>query len=250
MPTKPSFLSSMPTDAGPRATGTSTRHHLLLAHGAGAPMTSLFLDRIAVEITGHGIAVSRFEFDYMARRRDDGVKRPPPRVTTLVEEFDAAARALAAEVGRPVMIGGKSMGGRVATMIADRLHRDGVAVGCVVLGYPFQPPRKPGEPGEPSKPETSAAAARTSATSRIEHLATLACPALIIQGTRDAFGRQPLVAGLVAGSALSPAITIHWLPDGDHDFAPRRTSGHTFESHIADAAARIAAFADRLGEKL
>jgi predicted alpha/beta-hydrolase family hydrolase len=219
-------------------------------------MTSLFLDRIAVEITGHGIAVSRFEFDYMARRRDDGVKRPPPRVTTLVEEFDAAARALAAEVGRPVMIGGKSMGGRVATMIADRLHRDGVAVGCVVLGYPFQPPRKPGEPGKPDKPGKPSqpvpteAAARTSATSRIEHLATLACPALIIQGTRDAFGRQPLVAGLVAGSALSPAITIHWLPDGDHDFAPRRTSGHTFESHIADAAARIAAFADRLGEKL
>jgi predicted alpha/beta-hydrolase family hydrolase len=144
-------------------------------------------------------------------------------VPILVEQFRSVAREAAAAAGRPVIIGGKSMGGRVASMIADDLFAYGIVAGCVCLGYPFHPPRKPD-------------------VLRIAHLAAMACPLLIVQGERDALGSRSEVASY----PIDPRIAFEWLPDGDHDLAPRRASGYTPAGHIATAAAAVAAFGTRI----
>jgi len=167
-----------------------------LAHGAGAPMDSPFMAFFAEGLAARGLRVARFEFPYMAARRIDGRKRGPDRPDALL----ATWRQAIAELGeaRRLVVGGKSMGGRVASLVADAA---GVR-GLVCLGYPFHPPGRP-------------------ATPRTAHLETLATPALVVQGTRDPFGTPDEVAGY----ALSPAIRVAWIEDGDHDLVPRRRSG-------------------------
>ncbi len=170
-----------------------------------------------------GVETIRFEFKYMAARREGGKKRPPPKAETLIPEFEA----ILDEVGHsalPLVIGGKSMGGRVASMIADAAFSDGKIRGLVCLGYPFHPPNKPEQ-------------------LRIKHLETLACPALIIQGERDPFGGRAEVEAL----RLSPAIAFHWAADGDHDLGPRGASGFTRKGNLASAADTVAAFATGRG---
>src|SRR3954468_6933201 len=112
---------------------------ILLAHGAGAPMDSASMTATARALPAAGFRVARFEFAYMAARRS-GVRKPPPRAESVQPEYRAAIEALGAE-GR-LIIGGKSMGGRVASMIADPLHAEGKIVGLLCLGYPFHPPEK------------------------------------------------------------------------------------------------------------
>lgn len=195
---------------------------LLLAHGAGAPMDSASMTAAARAIAAAGLRVARFEFAYMAARRH-GERRPPPRADSVIPEYVAAVTHLAATT--PLLIGGKSMGGRVASMAADALHAEGKVGGLVCLGYPFHPP------GRPTQLRTA----------HLEHLQT---PALIVQGTRDEFGTSEEVPGYT----LSPAIEILWLDDGDHDLKPRKAiSGHTTAQHLATLAAAVRAFADRLG---
>ena len=138
----------------------------------------------------------RFEFGYMAGRRE-GRRAALPRAETLKGEYRAAVDGVEAP-GR-LVIGGKSMGGRVASMVADELYAAGRIAGLFCLGYPFHPPGRPEQ-------------------LRTAHLATLATPALICQGTRDPFG----TCEEVAGYALSPAIEIAWVEDGDHDLRPRK----------------------------
>ena len=89
---------------------------ILFAHGAGAPMDSPAMTAIAEALAGQGLSVVRFEFSYMAARRTEGTRKPPPRAEKLNSEYLAAIEAL--QVDGPLIIGGKSMGGRVATMIA------------------------------------------------------------------------------------------------------------------------------------
>ncbi|MEC9367815.1 MAG: alpha/beta family hydrolase [Pseudomonadota bacterium] len=197
------------------------RRTLLLAHGAGAPMDSPFMDTVAGALAGRGLRVARFEFAYMAARRKEGVRRPPPRAEKLTEEFIDALRQLSAT--RAPVIGGKSLGGRVASLIADTLFREGAIAGLLCLDYPFHPPDKP-------------------ANLRTAHLAGLACPALIVQGERDPFGRRQEVANY----ALSPSISIHWARDGDHDLAPRRTAGLVLEENLNTAADAVRDWAEGL----
>lgn len=197
------FLPSGPTDAP--AT-------LLLAHGAGAPMDSAWMNKMAEKLAEHGIRTVRFEFAYMAARRQ-GQRKPPPRGETLMPEYCAAVEALG-ETGK-LFIGGKSLGGRVASMVADDLFRQGKIVGLVCLGYPFHPP------GQPDKLRT-------------KHLESLDVPALICQGTRDPFGTREEVPSY----PLSPSIELFWLEDGDHDFKPRKP--YSQDGHIAQAAEKIA----------
>ncbi|UOM34906.1 alpha/beta fold hydrolase [Acuticoccus sp. I52.16.1] len=202
---------------GPEGAATT----LLLAHGAGAPMDSAAMTAIAAALAAQGLRVARFEFAYMAARRE-GVRKPPPRAETLLGEYRAALDALAG-TGR-VVIGGKSMGGRVASMIADEMHAAGRIAGLVCLGYPFHPPGKPD-------------ALRTA------HLATLATPTLVCQGTRDPLGTREEVATYT----LSGAIELSWLEDGDHDLKPRkRLTGRTLADHLATMAQTVAAWAARL----
>lgn len=201
------FLFDGPEDA-PR---------IVLAHGAGAPMDSPSLNTLAAGLAAEGLRVARFEFPYMRSRRTEGRQRPPDREPVLLDTW----RAAIAELGGagPLIIGGKSMGGRMASMIADEA---GVR-GLVCLGYPFHPPGKP---------------ERT----RTAHLESLRTPALIVQGTRDAFGTPEDVAGY----SLSPAIRLVWLEDGDHSFKPRAASGRTERQNLQEAVAAVAGFVKSL----
>jgi predicted alpha/beta-hydrolase family hydrolase len=176
-------------------------------------------------IAGHDIAVTRFEFDYMAARRTGGSKRAPPRAEVLVSEYRDLVRSVAERRprGQKLLIGGKSLGGRVASLIAGELYDHGEITGLVCLGYPFHPPGKPGQ-------------------LRTAHLVAMQCPTLIVQGERDPFGNRAEIEGL----ALSKTIAFAWIGDGDHDLRPRARSGLTRDGNLATAADAVAAFAARL----
>ncbi len=140
----------------------------------------------------------------------------------MIPEYRTAVDALGA--AGPLIIGGKSMGGRVASMVADELHDAGRIAGLLCLGYPFHPPDKPTQ-------------------LRTAHLAGLATPALICQGTRDEFGTRDEVAGY----ALSDRIELLWLEDGDHDLKPRKSvSGFTAADHLRTVAAAVSGWAGRI----
>jgi uncharacterized protein len=195
---------------------------MLLAHGAGAPMDSVSLTARAKALAGSGFRVARFEFGYMAGRRTGAGRKPPPRAEKLNPEYIAAVGALGAK--GPLIIGGKSMGGRVASMIADNLLASGRISGLLCLGYPFHPPDK-------------------SEQLRTNHLIDLKTPTLIVQGTHDPFGTREEVSAY----ALSPAIEILWLEDGDHDLKPRKSiSGFSSTDHLKTMAAAVSAWAERI----
>lgn len=188
---------------------------ILLAHGAGAPMDSASMVATAKALAVAGFRVARFEFGYMAARRY-GHRKPPPRAETVNPEYMAAVEALGAK--GPLIIGGKSMGGRVASMVAAELYAAGKIAGLLCLGYPFHPPAKPEQ-------------------LRTKHLADLKTPTLICQGTRDEFGTREEVAGY----ALSDNIEILWLEDGDHDLKPRKSvSGFSTADHLKTLAETVA----------
>lgn len=179
-------------------------------------MDSDFMNALSSRLGERGVRVLRFEFPYMAQRRQGGSKRPPNPMPALLDSFRERYAALSG----PVFIGGKSMGGRVASMLADEL----AAAGLICFGYPFHPPGKP---------------ERT----RTEHLAELSTPALILQGTRDPLGKPDEVAGY----RLSGQIQVSWLESGDHDFKPLKRSGLTQLDLINQAAERTLAFMQRTG---
>jgi predicted alpha/beta-hydrolase family hydrolase len=190
---------------------------LVLAHSAGAPMDSPFMNTIADTIAGDDVRVVRFEFPYMAARRTGGKSGAPDREPILLDSW----RSVIARLGDParLVIGGKSMGGRIASMVADEA---GVA-GLVCLGYPFHPPGNP---------------ART----RVKHLENLRTPALIVQGTRDSFG----LPAEVATYKLSKQIRIVWIESGDHSLKPLARSGRTEAQNLSDAIAEVNRFIQRL----
>ena len=193
---------------------------LLLAHGAGAGMETPFLEFFARCLPELGMRVTRFEFAFMAARRSTSKRRPPPRAETLMGEYQEAIAALPASTAGRLLIGGKSMGGRVASLVAGELHAAGRIGGLVCLGYPFHPPKAP------EKLRTS-------------HLLDLKCPALIMQGENDPFGTRTEVAGYT----LSPAIQVQWIAGADHDLSPSRKAR---EAAWLEAAEAIAAFAAAL----
>jgi hypothetical protein len=192
---------------------------VVLAHGAGAPMNTPFMNSVARGLASEiGVRVVRFEFPYMRARRETGRRGgAPDREPVLRNSWKEVVERLGG--GPRLVIGGKSMGGRIASMVADEVG----ARGLVCLGYPFHPP------GRPEK-------------TRTKHLETLATPALVVQGTRDAFGTPQDVAEY----ALSPAIRVVWLEDGDHSWKPRAASGRTEAQNISDGIAAIRAFLEAL----
>jgi predicted alpha/beta-hydrolase family hydrolase len=191
---------------------------ILLAHGAGAPMDSTSMNAATAALVTAGFRVARFEFGYMAARRNSDTRKPPPKAEKLIPEYMAAIARLGAS--EPLIIGGKSMGGRVASMVADDLLSRGAITGLLCLGYPFHPPGKP-------------------ESLRTQHLAELKTPTLICQGTRDEFGTREEVAGY----ALSGNIRILWLEDGDHDLKPRKTlSGFSTADHLKTIAKTVKAW--------
>lgn len=196
----------------------ASRATLILAHGAGAPMDSAFLQQMAENLAARGVAVLRFEFAYMAARRLDGKKRPPNPQAKLLEQWRAVYAEVRQQVAGPLAIGGKSMGGRMASLLADELGADAL----VCLGYPFY------AVGKPDKP-------------RVAHLAELRTPTLIVQGERDALGDRSRVASY----ELAETIRLHWLNAADHDLKPLKSSGFSHEQHLQAAAEAVAGFLSR-----
>jgi uncharacterized protein len=190
---------------------------VVLAHGAGAMMDSPFMNKIAEGLTKDRVRVVRFEFPYMRARREGGRRGAPDREAVLLDAWREMVMRLGG--GGRLVIGGKSMGGRIASMVADEVG----ARGLVCLGYPFHPPGRP-------------------VGMRTKHLETLRTPALIVQGTRDQFGQREEVAGY----KLSSRIRITWIEDGDHSFKPRARSGRTEAQNLAEAIAAVSEFVARL----
>ena len=190
---------------------------LVLAHGAGGPMDSGFMTTVARGVAGRGFRVARFEFPYMHARRLGAKRGAPDREPVLRASWLATIQKLGG--GGKLAIGGKSMGGRIASMVAD----EAAVRGLVCLGYPFHPP------GQPEKLRTA-------------HLAGLRTQSLIVQGERDPFGTRDDVADYT----LSPAIRIHWIGAGDHSFKPPARSGRTEPGNLAEAIEAVAQFLEGL----
>jgi hypothetical protein len=191
---------------------------LVLAHGAGAAMDTEFMETFANGLANRGLRVVRFEFPYMATRRITGKRRPPDREPILRDTWHRVVDSLNTD---RVIIGGKSMGGRIASLIADEAE----VAGLVCLGYPFHPAGKPDK-------------------LRVEHLKTVETPMLIVQGERDALGNKDDVASY----DLSDNIQFHWLPDGDHSFKPRKLSGRSQTDNWNEAIHVTAEFAKQLSK--
>lgn len=193
---------------------------LILAHGAGAAMDSDWMNVLAEGLCARRVEVWRFEFPYMAARRRGGPRRPPDRQAVLLDcwrdQIQSARAHWPPEF--PLLIGGKSLGGRMASLLADDMSVDGL----ICLGYPFHPAGKPD-------------------TLRVAHLQSLRRPGLIVQGTRDRLGSRAEVAGY----ELAESLELTWLEDGDHDFKPRVSSGYRHDQHLASAIAAVADFIQR-----
>lgn len=179
---------------------------VLLAHGAGAPMDTEFMSFFANALVNAGHQSIRFEFPYMTKRRQDAKKRPPDRQPKLIDAFAHVLRHISEHGGNKqrLFIGGKSMGGRMATLVAAEKHETFDISGAFALGYPFHPPGKP-------------------SSLRTDHFSEISVPVLICQGERDTFGNKTEVPGY----DIPETFKINWLPDGNHDLAPRKASGLT-----------------------
>lgn len=199
---------------------------IALAHGAGQGMNSTFMTAFAEGLCARGaevggLRVVRFEFPYMQTMRLGGKRRPPNRPTELINAWHTALAALDQRgvAHQHLVIGGKSLGGRMASLIVDQAQ----VAGLVCLGYPFHPPGKPTQ-------------------TRTEHLRTLQTPALICQGARDTFGNRAEVQNYL----LSPSIRICWLGEADHSFKPRSGTGCTQADHFSRAMNAIIGFINDL----
>jgi predicted alpha/beta-hydrolase family hydrolase len=211
MPTN--FLFDGPEDA---------RVTILLAHGAGAPMDSASMNAATKALAAAEFRVARFEFAYMAARRG-GERKPPPKAESVMPEYVAAIDDLGPTNG-PLIIGGKSMGGRVASMIADAEYEAKRIAGLLCLGYPFHPMGRPEQ-------------------LRTKHLIGMKTPALICQGTRDEMGNRFEVGDY----GLSDEIEVFWLEDGDHDLKPRKAiSGFTTAGHLSSMAEKVTEWVRRI----
>jgi predicted alpha/beta-hydrolase family hydrolase len=202
---------------------TSARHFsagtsaplLVLAHGAGADQRHRFMVAIARRLSERGVSVVTFNFLYTERKR-----RSPDRAPILEATWTTVLDAVVARLtpqGR-IAVGGKSMGGRIASQVAaskpdtEAWRRVG---GLVLLGYPLHPP------GQPQKP-------------RVAHLPAIEVPILLVQGTRDTFGTREEIEP-VFGS-LKTRVDYEFIEGGDHSFSVPKSSGHT-EADILDRVA-------------
>lgn len=178
----------------------------VIAHGAGAGQESAFITAFARGLCGHGVDVLTFNFLYTEQRR-----RVPDRPEKLEACYRAVIAAARHHFGRAdVFIGGKSMGGRIATHLAAADDAGALGIqGVVALGYPLHPPGKPQQ-------------------LRAEHLPRIKVPMLIVQGERDPFGTPDELRPILR--ALTTPVTLHVVEGGDHSLAPsRKAAASTYE---------------------
>lgn len=179
----------------------------VFSHGAGAPLNSDFMQQVTEGLVIKGIRVVRFNYHYMQQRVETGTRRPPERAPYLLKQFLEVVQA----INQPMVIGGKSMGGRMATLLESETKSELLSQvkGVACLGYPFHPQGK-------------------TEKLRTEHLSSIIKPVAIIQGTRDKLGSKEEVEGY----SLPSHFKFFWLEDGDHDLKPRIKSGFSHQQHI------------------
>ncbi|GEK10794.1 alpha/beta family hydrolase [Pseudoalteromonas peptidolytica] len=187
----------------------------IFAHGAGAGSDSDFMQEMAKLLAAAGVQVGLFDFEYMQQAKREGKKRPPERAPKLLAYFEQVLAAV--EPDLPLFIGGKSMGGRMASMLACETSVN--LQGVLAFGYPFHPS------GKPEK-------------LRVDHFPELNCPMQILQGERDTFGNRTEVDAM----CFPEQITVKWLKDGDHSLKPRKVSGVSEAESRVNAAAIAASF--------
>ena len=210
-------VTALAYDAEAGAPGST----LILAHGAGADQRPRFMTTMAASIAARGVRVITFNFLYTEQRR-----RSPDRAPLLEKTWRAVAAFVCDRLapGGPVVIGGKSMGGRMASHVAAAPSaepwRDRLA-GLVLLGYPLHPPGKP-------------------AQLRTAHLPAIRVPILLVQGTRDAFGTRQEVEPVFR--ALPAAVELEFVEGGDHSFAVPKSSGRTESEVLGGIAGCVAAW--------
>jgi len=201
---------------------------VLLAHGAGADMNAATLTTVADALAGARVPSLRFNFPYRAAGR-----RAPDRAPVLEAALRDAAEELARRAKVPaarLVVGGRSMGGRIASMVAADAapagaSSDAGALGVVLLGYPLHPPGRP-------------------AQLRVEHFARLRAPVLFVSGTRDAFGTPEELKR--ESKKLSGPVSFHWVESGDHGFKPLKSSGLTVDGVLEQVAVAVVDFVTRL----
>ncbi|MBV1910190.1 MAG: alpha/beta fold hydrolase [Kangiellaceae bacterium] len=183
----------------------------LFAHGAGAGNDSEFIRDISRGLEQRGVEVISFDFPYMQKMKEANKRRPPDRMPKLIESFEQQIQNLLNRDDfrhKNLFIGGKSMGGRVASLICAKSELSSSILGCICLGFPFHPPKSVEK-------------------YRGEHLADINKPVLVLQGNRDPFGTKSEVETF----EFSKQVDLAFVPDGDHSFKPRVKSGHTLESN-------------------
>ena len=170
---------------------------LILGHGAGAPQTSSCMGTFATELAARGIDTVTFNFLYMEQRR-----RVPDPNAKLEACYRAVIEAVAGRKIGKLAIGGKSMGGRIASQVAALGVRD--VAGLVLLGYPLHPPGKPEQ-------------------LRVRHLPAIEAPMLLVQGSRDAFGTPEELRPFI--NTLKAPVELHVVEGGDHSLKVPKRAG-------------------------
>jgi uncharacterized protein len=187
---------------------------LLLSHGAGAPVQSEFCKLLAEQLAKQHIEVWGFNFAYMQKTLA-GSRQLPAKMPVLIAELAEQISQIPTDL--PLVIAGKSMGGRVATLLAASELLPTAVKGVIAFGYPFHPPKKD--------------------SWRTEHFADLTRPVFVLQGERDPFGSSDELAG-----KSWPLVDIKWLQSGDHDFSPLKKSGLSQQQLIEQAASMSRSF--------
>jgi uncharacterized protein len=202
-----------------RAEGRPRGSAILLAHGAGAGADHPWLETMAARLASRGFDVMRFHYPYMERAARDGKRSAPDRAPALESAHLAAIDAFRRRFpDRRVLLAGKSMGGRIATIVAAK---GALAHGLVLLGYPLHPPKRPEK-------------------ERSEHFASLAQPALFLQGTRDEFAAPDEIRRSLR--RYSGRATLSIVDGGDHSFAMLASRKMPIDAVLADVADRVAAW--------
>lgn len=189
---------------------SSSKTVVCLAHGAGAGSRSDFMSFFAQGLAGAGLFVARFDFVYMTQGR-----KVPDRQPILEKTYGAVVEHLQASFPEHhLVIGGKSLGGRIASHTAIAFD----VAGVVFLGYPLHPPGRPDR-------------------IRDAHLHDVRAPMLFVEGTRDPF--CPLETLARVRRAL-PNSTLAVIEDGDHSFKVRKSSGRSSRDAWAEALDAVA----------
>ena len=204
-----------PTDVAYQGPKRGADRAVLLAHGAGADMTAATLTTVADALAAAKIPSLRFNFPYKAAGRHSPDR--PPVLEASVREAAAELARMAKVPLERVVYGGRSMGGRIGSMVAA----DDGALGLVLLGYPLHPPGK-------------------ATQLRVEHFPRLRMPALFVSGTRDPFGSPDELKRET--KKIRGRVTFHWIDTGDHGFKPLKSSGLTVNGVLADAASAVVSF--------